>query len=82
MKRSGQRDRCALSEIQVVGDGLNLVLQRCHGASRAVGSVAVIVDAKKPDIATFYARYGLSAFPNSPLHVFLPMKTISTLAGS
>ena len=57
-------------------------LQRCHGASRAVGSVAVIVDAKKPDIAPFYARYGFSAFPNQPLRLFLPIKTISTLAES
>lgn len=38
-------------------------LQRCHAASRVVGSVAVIVDAKDADIATFYARYGFDAFP-------------------
>jgi predicted GNAT family N-acyltransferase len=54
-------------------------LQRCHTASRAVGAVAVIVDAKDADIATFYARYGFGAFPDQLLRLFLPMKTISTL---
>ena len=54
-------------------------LQRCHAASRAVGSVAVIVEAKDADVAAFYARYGFVAFPDQPLRLFLPMKTISTL---
>ena len=54
-------------------------LQRCHAASRAVGSVAAIVDAKDADVAAFYARYGFVAFPDQPLRLFLPMKTISTL---
>jgi predicted GNAT family N-acyltransferase len=57
-------------------------LQRCHAASRAVGSVAVIVDAKDADIATFYARYGFVAFPDQALRLFLPMKTIGTLTES
>jgi predicted GNAT family N-acyltransferase len=57
-------------------------LQRCHGASRAVGSVAVIVDAKDAGIATLYARYGFVAFPDQPLRLFLPMKTIGTLTES
>jgi predicted GNAT family N-acyltransferase len=54
-------------------------LQRCHAASRAVGSVAVIVDAKDADVAAFYARYGFVTFPDQPLRLFLPMKTIGTL---
>ena len=54
-------------------------LQRCHAASSVVGSVAVIVDAKDADIAAFYARYGFVAFPDQPLRLFLPMKTIDTL---
>lgn len=57
-------------------------LRRCHVASGAVGSVAVIVDAKDPDVATFYARYGFVAFPDQPLRLFLPMKTIGTLTRS
>jgi predicted GNAT family N-acyltransferase len=57
-------------------------LERCHAASRAVGSVAVIVDAKDVDVATFYGRYGFVAFPDQPLRLFLPMKTIGTLTQS
>ena len=57
-------------------------LQRCHAASRVVGSVAVIVDAKDTDIASFYARYGFVAFPDQPLRLFLPTKTIDTLTES
>lgn len=56
--------------------------QRCHPASRAIGSVAVIVDAKDVDVATFYMRYGFVAFPDQPLRLFLPMKTIGTLIES
>ena len=56
--------------------------QRCHAASRAVGSVAVIVDAKDADVAAFYARYGFIAFPDQPLRLFLPMKTIGGLTES
>jgi GNAT superfamily N-acetyltransferase len=57
-------------------------LQRCHAAGRAVGSVAVIVDAKDADIATFYAQYGFVTFPDQPLRLFLPMKTIGALTES
>ena len=57
-------------------------LERCLAASRAVGSVAVILDAKDADVATFYARYGFIAFPDQPLRLFLPMKTIGALTRS
>jgi predicted GNAT family N-acyltransferase len=57
-------------------------LQRCYAASRAVGSVAVIVDAKDAGIAAFYARYGFVAFPDQPLRLFLSMKTIGRLTES
>lgn len=54
-------------------------LQRCRSASRAVGSVAVIVEAKDAGSATFYARYGFVPFPDQPLRLFLAMKTIVSL---
>jgi predicted GNAT family N-acyltransferase len=54
-------------------------LQRSLIASRSVASVAVIVDAKDSSGATFYARYGFIAFPDEPLRLFLPMKTIAAL---
>ena len=56
-------------------------LQRSLAASRSVASVAVIVDAKDEAGATFYARYGFIAFPDQPLRLFLPMKTIAALEG-
>lgn len=55
-------------------------LRRCHAASRAVGSVAVLVDAKDAEVAAFYERYGFAAFPEQPSRLFLPIKTIATLA--
>jgi predicted GNAT family N-acyltransferase len=57
-------------------------LQRCHTASHQVGSVAVIVDAKDPAVAGFYSRYGFIPFPQEPLRLFLPMKTIAALVAS
>ena len=54
-------------------------LRRSLATSRAVASVAVVVDAKDAPGATFYARYGFQAFPDQPLRLFLPMKTIAAL---
>lgn len=51
-------------------------------ASRTVASVAVIVDAKEATAVAFYLRYGFTAFPDQPLRLFLPMKTIAELAKS
>jgi hypothetical protein len=39
-------------------------------------------DARDADIAMFYAQYGFVAFPDQPLRLFLPMKTIGTLTES
>ena len=54
-------------------------LQRSLNASRSVASVAVIVDAKDELGARFYARYGFTPFPDQPLRLFLPVKTIQAL---
>ena len=54
-------------------------LQRCRSASRSIGSVAVNVEAKDADNATFYARYGFVPFRDQPLRLFLAMKTIVSL---
>ena len=54
-------------------------LRRSLATSRAVASVAVVVDAKDAAGSTFYARYGFQAFPDQPLRLFLPMKTIAAL---
>lgn len=54
-------------------------MQRSLATSRSVASVAVIVDAKDDGGAAFYARYGFAAFPDQPLRLFLPMRTIAVL---
>lgn len=54
-------------------------LQRSLTTSRAVASVAVIVDAKDERGALFYTRYGFAPLPEQPLRLFLPMKTIEAL---
>ena len=54
-------------------------LQRSLTTSRSVASVAVIVDAKDEHGVLFYTRYGFTAFPDQPLRLFLPMKTVEAL---
>ena len=54
-------------------------LQRSLTTSRSVASVAVVVDAKDEHGVLFYARYGFTPFPDQPLRVFLPMKTVEAL---
>ena len=44
--------------------------------------VAVIVDAKDTTGVAFYLRYGFIPFPDQPLRLFLPMKTVAQLAKS
>jgi predicted GNAT family N-acyltransferase len=60
---------------QLLIDGL----RRSLAVSRAVGSTAVIVDAKDGDLVAFYTRYGFIPFPEQPHRLFLPMKTIAQL---
>ena len=57
-------------------------LRRSLAASQSVASVAVIVDAKDATGVAFYLRYGFIPFPDQPLRLFLPMKTIAQLTTS
>ena len=52
-------------------------LSRSEEASREIGSVAVIVDAKDEKAATFYERYGFRRFADPPLRLFIMMVTIA-----
>lgn len=54
-------------------------LRRALAASREVGSVAVIVDAKDDSAVSFYRRYGFIGFPDQPKRLFLPMAVIEQL---
>ena len=65
---------------QGLGERLLLdALRRSLDASRTVASVAVIVDAKNETGTAFYTHYGFAPFPNRPLRLFLPMKTLASL---
>ena len=51
-------------------------------ASAAIASAAVIVHAKNDNARVFYERYGFISFPDQPMRLFLPMKTIQVLFAS
>ena len=51
-------------------------LNRSEHASRDIGSVAVIVDAKDENAARFYEHYGLHRFEDS-LRLYIMMTTIA-----
>lgn len=55
-------------------------LIRCEHASRDIGSVAVIVDAKDENAARFYERYGFRRFADPPLRLYIMMATIAAAA--
>jgi GNAT superfamily N-acetyltransferase len=72
----------ASREHQGQGLGRRLLLdalRRSLGASAAIGSAAVIVDAKDASAHAFYEHYGFIRFPDQPMRLFLPMKTIQSL---
>jgi predicted GNAT family N-acyltransferase len=52
-------------------------LKRSEQASREIGSVAVVVDAKDEGAAQFYERYGFLRFIDPPLRLYLMMATIA-----
>ena len=64
--------------------GLLLVnaLARASAASREVGAMLVIVDAKDEPARGFYERYGFVQFEDEPLRLFLPMADADRLCGS
>ncbi len=49
-------------------------------ASRTVPVQAVVVHAKDERAARWYSGYGFTAFPERPLHLYLPIATIENLA--
>lgn len=52
-------------------------LSRSESLSRAIGSVAVIVDAKDERAATYYQSHGLRPFAGQPSRLFITMATIA-----
>lgn len=66
-------------DFQKKGLGRRLLLaagRRCLYASYEVGGVALLIDAKNHDIATWYISYGAMPLLDTPLSLVLPLKTI------
>jgi ribosomal protein S18 acetylase RimI-like enzyme len=72
--------RLAISrDCQRKGLGARLLwdaLNRSEQASRVIGSVAVIVDAKDENAVAFYEHYGFRRFEDPPLRLYIMMATI------
>jgi len=70
------------SRLRGKGVGEHLLMdavRRALEASRAVASVAVVVDGKDENAASFYRRYGFISFADQPRRLFLPMAVIEKL---
>jgi GNAT superfamily N-acetyltransferase len=65
--------------VQRQGLGGQLILaagRRCLLAAAEVGGVALLIDAKNPRAAAWYASYGALALQDAPLTLILPLATI------
>jgi GNAT superfamily N-acetyltransferase len=51
--------------------------RRCLRVSVEVGGVALLIDAKNPDVAAWYAGYGAVALDDRPLILVLPLATVA-----
>jgi len=54
-------------------------LRRAESAADLVGADAVVVDALREGASSFYRHYGFQAFPDSPLHLYMALRTIRAL---
>ena len=67
-------------KVQGQGIGGQLLLaagRRCLLASAEVGGVALLIDAKSPKAAAWYASYGAVPMLDMPLTLLLPLTTIA-----
>lgn len=78
--------RLAVAEpFQGKGFGARLLvsaLTRCLGISEQIGVLAVLVDAKDEEAASFYRRYGFASLEEQPFTMFLTMQQIKNVFGS
>jgi GNAT superfamily N-acetyltransferase len=65
---------------QGLGEHLLLdAIQKVLNASKNLGTLALVVDAKDEEAASFYAHFGFIAFPSQPLRLFLPTATFEQI---
>jgi GNAT superfamily N-acetyltransferase len=65
---------------QGVGLGGQLLIAagaRCIAAAELVGGVALVIDAKSPRAAAWYAGFGAIALDDAPLTLMLPLATLA-----
>jgi GNAT superfamily N-acetyltransferase len=77
--------RLALDQ-SVQGQGLGRflltdALRRCLALAEQLGVHAIEVDAIDDQARAFYQRYGFTALPDDPLHLYLPMATVADAFG-
>ncbi|WP_292002769.1 N-acetyltransferase [Chlorobium sp.] len=64
---------------QRLGDQLLLAAERqCLPAASHVGGIGLHIEAKNPDVATWYASYGALPLPQKSLPLILSFQTICT----
>lgn len=73
------------TDLRYRGQGLGGMLHvnaltRAASASRGIGAMAVIVDAKDDQARGFYERYGFQRFADDPYRLFLPMADAERVA--
>jgi hypothetical protein len=51
-------------------------MRNAKSAAEIVGGTFLFVDAISADVARFYARYGFTPLPDSPLTLVIPIKGI------
>ena len=68
--------------VQGRGLGGQLLLaagRRCLSAAAEVGGVVMVIDAKNPRVAEWYARFGAVPLLDAPLSLILPLSTIQAV---
>lgn len=68
----------------VKGQGVGLLMlfdamKRCANVSRDIGGVAIVVDALRDDVVTFYTQLGFTPFEPGSLKLFIMMDTVEEL---
>jgi GNAT superfamily N-acetyltransferase len=71
----------------VQGQGLGAVLlvdaiRRVVAVASQVGIAGLFVDAKDDSAAAFYQKFGFAPLPSNPHRLFLPLKTLTQIAGA
>jgi GNAT superfamily N-acetyltransferase len=67
--------------IQGQGLGTRLLVfagMRCLAVAKEVGGIALLIDAKNEQVATWYEKYGAIALSDTPLTLILPLSVIET----